>query len=560
MTITAAPKPYPIPTPVSDRLAWTVQPGTGDVLEQVGARATVRVNFAATLTPPPNGTTFTIWGREFMVDDSVPFTKDTFYMPTSGNGAGINFKEMLRANFFFAKTEIRNGSNGFRDTIIEWNECGEQENFSGAEMDLSALEAAGADVTVTNGATAVKFNGYVMQARLLKMDADGIFQPITKYEGFKPVVNCSTVQALTIDYMPEARRTIFTEIPDLTVTSEQDPNDTTMVGVFKLQVGWTYKDDECQPQAGEFVTSEQVMVYNSVFDLEENWGMKRYIYDHSEISELDIPKWPAFLTNKPERLALGEESIAWLWCSGAYNERLALIEKVRLTFNVFYKNGTTAQQFVEYDPIAEHQVHCFNVSPKRLLALFSLTSLSSISHYFVRANALDEFGQIMDINGIGYETFFSIESPCEATTDVYFLTPPGGIGTMLCDIVEKGVTQEAQEICLDVPVAATREDIARYGGYMHNDIKNQETITLRCRRNFTPDEVAYFKSLKTSPERWIRVAETGNTGEFYYKKYMAKRLLVDPGGIRIFQEGDYVELLITGKIGNEIPAQNPRNA
>lgn len=558
MTITATPAVYPIPEPVSNRLAWTIQPDSADVLETVGSFATVQVTFPASgITVPANGTEFTLWGHTFTIDDTTSFTQNSFELETSGNSSGINFKEMLKANFFFSKTVISNGAGGNRDTIITWEGCGEQENFTGAAMDLSALETAGATVTITNGMTAVKVNGYVMQARLLKMDADGIYQPITKYEGFQPVINCNAVQALTIDFMEEARRTLYTSIPDLNVTSEQAPEDTTAVGMFKLQVGWTYKDDNCQPLSGNFITSDAVMVYNTVFDLEENWGMKRFIYDHTEITPFDIPKWPRWLTNKPERLALGYESIAWLWLSGAYNISLTP-EDIRVTFNVFYNNGTTAQAHVDYPFVAEWQLHNFNVSPKRLLSLFSLVDLSTVSHYFVRAIARDEFGA--SIGTIGYETYFSVESPCEETTDLYFLTPYGGIGTMFCDIVEKSHNQSANEICLDVPVMATRQEQARYGGYMQNQVRNQESVTLRCRRNYTEDEVAYFRSFKASPERWIQIPETGLDGSGQLYNYIAKRFLVDPGGVQIFQEGDYIELIVTGKIGNEIIVQNPRNA
>jgi hypothetical protein len=558
MTITATPAVYPIPEPVSNRLAWTIQPDSADVLETVGSFATVQVTFPASgITVPANGTEFTLWGHTFTIDDTTSFTQNSFELETSGNASGINFKEMLKANFFFSKTVISNGAGGNRDTIITWQDCGEQENFTGDAMDLSALVTAGATVTVTNGMTAVKVNGYVLQARLLKMDADGLYQPITKYEGFQPVINCNAVQALTIDFMEEARRTIYTSIPDLTVTSEQDPEDTTAVGMFKLQIGWTYKDENCQPLSGNFITSDPVMVYNTVFDLEENWGMKRFIYDHTEITPFDIPKWPRWLTNKPERLALGYESIAWLWCSGAYNERLTP-EQIELTFNVYYKNGTTDQEKVYYPFVAEWQLHNFNVSPKRLLSLFSLVDLSTVSHYFVRAIAIDEFNA--PIGTIGWETYFSVESPCEDTTDLYFMTPYGGIGTMFCDIVEKSLNQSANEICLDVPVMSTRQEQARYGGYMQNQVRNQESITLRCRRNYSKEEVAYFKSFKASPERWIQVPETGLDGSGQLYNYIAKRFLVDPGGVQIFQEGDYIELIVTGKIGNEIIVQNPRNA
>lgn len=160
MTITDQPAIYPIPEPVSNRLAWTIQPDVSDVLDTVGSRAMVQITFPASgVVVPANGTEFTICGNTFTVDDSTPFTQNTMDIDTSGNSTGINLKEMLRANFFFAKTQIENGPAGFRDTIITWEDCGEQENFTGAAMDLSALETAGATVTVTNGLTAVKVNG-----------------------------------------------------------------------------------------------------------------------------------------------------------------------------------------------------------------------------------------------------------------------------------------------------------------------------------------------------------------------------------------------------------------
>lgn len=559
MTITEQPAIYPIPEPVSGRLAWTIQPTVSDVLETVGSKATVQVTFpAAGIVIPANGTEFTIWGHTFTVDDTVPFTQNSFQMYADGFNSGILFAEMIRANFFFSVTEVTDGAGGLRDVIITWEGCGEQDNFTGAGMDLTALETAGATVTVTNGMTAVKVNGYIIQARLLKMGSDLIFRPITKYEGFQPVINCNAVSALTINFMEEARRTLYTELPDLTVTSEQNPEDTTMVGVFKLQVGWTYKDDMCQPISGNFITSDQVMVYNTVFDLEENWGMERFIYDYNGTGMSDIPTWPRWLTNKPERLTLGPESIAWLWLSGAYNEVLTNIEDIQLTFNIFYKNGTTDSESVIYTFADEYQVHNFNVSPKRLISLFSLVNLDDVSHYFVKALARDEFAA--PIGTVGWETYFAVEQPCEETTDLYFLTPYGGIGTILCDVVEKSLNQQAQEICLDVPVMATRQETARYGGYMQNQVRNQESITLRCRRNYSEEEVAYFKSMKASPERWIQVAETGLDGSGQLYNYIAKRFLVDPGGVQIFQEGDYIELVVSGKIGSEIIVQNPRNA
>ena len=88
-----------------------------------------------------------------------------------------------------------------------------------------------------------------------------------------------------------------------------------------------------------------------------------------------------------------------------------------------------------------------------------------------------------------------------------------------------------------------------YSGRLLNQIRSYEKITLKARRNFQEDEVAYFRSLKASPERWIQVAETGETGH-----YMAKKLLVDTGGIKIMQTGEYIDLIIEGTL-QDIPVQ-----
>ena len=94
---------------------------------------------------------------------------------------------------------------------------------------------------------------------------------------------------------------------------------------------------------------------------------------------------------------------------------------------------------------------------------------------------------------------------------------------------------------------------------MYNQLRAYEKITLRARRNFSEDEVEYFKSLKASPERWIQVEETGYAPPVYDRQFMAKRLLIDTGGVKIMQVGEYIDLIIEGQL-QDIPLQTPRNA
>lgn len=547
ISIISAPTEPPVPVPVSDCLEWCFQPDSGDVLETGGSFATVSVEFPSVPTIPANGTTFVIWGHTFTVDNTTDYTQNSFKVTATGSQSAFNFRKMLRANFFFTKTAVAIGGGGSRFTDITWLTCGEQDNFNGASMDFSGLEDAGATCSATNGTTPIFTNGYTMQARLMKIDpVTNVALPITKFEGFLPAVSCDSAGAVCINYMEDAKRTLYTPMPDLTESAEIDPDLPTMAGRFYVEYGWVYKDDNCQPISGEFIETDPVTVFDTVFPLEENLGMIRYIYDY--------PGGPyfydQFLTNKPRYLALGVESFAWLWMAAGYQSLLP-ITNIVLRFNVFYKNGTNAVATVNYSPVEEYKVHCFNVSPKRVKTLFSIADLSLVSHYSVEAQA--DGG-----NYVGAETYFTLEHACENMVDVYFKTPPGGIGTLLCEVTEREVIQEGNEICLNTPCAETRGEKAKYSGRMLNNIRSYERITLTARRNFNPEELEYFRSLKASPERWIQVLETGLTGPFL-KTYVAKRFLVDTGGVRIYQAGEYIDLVITGVIG-DMPIQTPRNA
>jgi hypothetical protein len=550
LTIISEPTSSPVPTPVSDCLRWCFQPDDADIFSTPGSNASVSVVFPATIsTIPADGTEFTIWGRTFTVDSTNDYTQNSFKIVSSGNQTGTNFRNMLRANFFFARSTQVAANGNLRSTLVTWNTCGEQDNFTGVNMDFAALVTAGATATATNGVTPVMVDGAMVQVRLLRADAaTNVFLPITKYEGIQPSGSCDVADELCIDFMQDAKRTLYTPLPALTATSEIDPEETTMVAKFKINVGVTWRDASCQPQSGAFVDSDEILVMDTVFDTRENLGMRRYIYDHPE--NLGLGGQPAlspqFLTNKPPRLTLGVNSFAWLWMAAGYQSLAPTDIKVR--FNVFYKNGTTAFVDVDYAPILEYKVHCFNVSPARLLTLFGLVDLSTVSHYFVRATA--DTG-----DPVGWETYFAIEHACENMVDVYFKTPPGGIGTLLCELVESEIVQEGTEICLNVPCGASRAEQAAYGGRMMNNIRAYEKVTLRARRNFTPEEIEYFKSLKASPERWIQVEETGEIP--FGGAWIAKKLLVEPGGVRIYQQGEYIDLVITGSIG-ELTVQTPR--
>ena len=105
-----------------------------------------------------------------------------------------------------------------------------------------------------------------------------------------------------------------------------------------------------------------------------------------------------------------------------------------------------------------------------------------------------------------------------------------------------------------MPCTATSLEVAKYGGKQLVNLKNSERITISAVEIYSDDQVDFFRSFKLSPERWIRVKQKTYSNSDV--QWIAKRFIVDPGGVRIFQEGTRIELIATGYMA-DIPVQTP---
>lgn len=553
-----------------------MQPDTEDGIETPGAFAELEITFLTTISSiPSNGTEFKIWGHTFTVDDTiVSHTSTSFKIVSSGSTTGTNFRRMLRANsFFVTNTSIGTNPDFFtaRATKVTWNECGAQENFTGAAMDVLTVLAGtldgGAPNAVSNGVTPVFVPGYMIQFRLLKLDTPtGEYLPIGKFRGIEPRFECDSIGEECINLMRDAARLINTPMPDLAIDSEIDPEDDTVSGIYALQYGWNYRDDECQPVSGEFAETGDVMVVNSAFAIEDKSGIADF-WQRPTPGEGILRN--RFLTNQPTINAVGEKSFAWLWLLNPFTESGALtgngtgtpftLDHIKLIVEIYeVGSATVTDSFsIQYPAALWYQVYNFNVSPGRV-ADESTTALSEIGKYGVYVNGYNagetEFMRLTE------ELQFGVEHACENLTDMYFLSPPGGIVTIVGEVLERELEQTGTEICLDTSCADSRAELAKYGGRMLTNIRAFERITWRARKNYTPQEVEMFRSFKASPERWIQVQEVdgANVTVGVNISYIAKRLIVDTGGVKIFQNAEYVDLVVTGYL-SDIPLQTPRN-
>ena len=574
ITLTTDPasgSPATNPVVVSDCLQWCLQPDVSDVLTTPGTFATVLVNFPSTISSiPANGTEIVIWGHTFTVNSALGnSTANAFKISSSGNITGAAFRQMLNANIFFAQnTVIDDDDITLRNTVVVWNQCGEQANFSGANMDLSAITALGGTFTVTNGTTPVQTDGYTMQTRLFKVDAGtNVASPVTEFEGLKPLIGCDEITETCVNYVKDAARLLFTPMPDLSTTSEIDPEEDTLTGRFLLQYGWNYKDANCQPLSGNFYPSDEVFVVNAAFDTQNKYGIAPYWQRHPDFP---IPQQirQKFLTNQPTFHRLSEHSFAWLWFLNPFTGTNYLtgngtgnpftLDHFDLFIEI-YENGSaivTDDAVITYPACQWYQVMNFNVSPQTVADESNIgTLVSEIGKYTVIVKALNSDSS--EFAFVSEEIVFGVEHDCgDNIRDVYFLTPQGGIGTLLCEITESEIVQEGTEICLDTPCATSRLEAAKYGGRQLSNLRSYDRVTIKSREQYGEQWREYFRSFKASPDRYIMVKEEApNT----ITTYLAKRFNPEPGGIKIFQTAEYIDLVATGTLA-DIPVQSPKNA
>jgi len=546
----------PLPIPVSDCLQWCLQPDSADVITGAGSKATVAFVIPATPTVPANGTILKIWGYTFTVQSGSNYTSNSFKVTTNGIETASNLRNMLNANIKFAQaSSARLTLTGTINVILTWNDCREQGNFTGANMVFTAVTSLGGSATATNGTSPDYSNGYQLVVRLMKWSsAASDFIPVTEFEAINLKRGCATVDAECIDYMKAAKKTLYTPMPDLSASSETSGTLDTLTGRFALQYGWTYRDQTCQVLYGTTLQTEDYLVINAVFPIEETYKTRRFFAGN-------LPPFTSlvqFLTSQPETTRLTETSFAWLWMYNTFASTYAAATGYRLRIRIF-KVGTASlfdTVLASYSLVDWWQSLCVNTSVERVVTLSTLiNSASEIDYYTCRVeimNSTTVLGQTQDLR-------FSVDHSCannENVTDLYFVSPYGGICTLVCDIDDRTINSEFTEIATDVLCSTASAENAKYKGLSAQGLEAYESYTLTVTDDYTQQQVEYFKAAKSAPEHWIKVKDV--RPEPTDIGYTAVRFLPDADGAQIFQRGETIALRITGRIARNLEVQYPK--
>jgi hypothetical protein len=543
MAITLASSPTTSqPIPISDCLRWVFEPDSADVITTPGVIAEIVVTFPGSPTDPGNGTEFVMWGYTFTTDSGSDFTATSFDVVVGNKLSTMNnFAGMVASNFFFARAvsvEV-----GASTVTLTWNECGEQENFGATQMFFDNIEGSAITSAVaTNGTTPVYVDGYRIAYRLRRTDVNTEANSgyVTNFEGMEPNKGCTTVDDAAFDAMPTVRRLLKTPIPDLDLTHPAVAYDG-IIQYFSLIYGWIYRDGNCQSQSGLFEFTGRSFVWNAYFQAKDVYRTRKY-WPGATGGLPPGQSYVKFLTTSPDKMRVFVDSKCWLWYM--VNGAIQSWTNLRLNIAATKHDGSgTLTSVIVSD--SGYGINAVNVSPDYIISLgMSGITAETLSHYTVKIMTQNS-GSEFDVTQITEDKTFYVMTACNTDkfTDLYFLTPIGGIGTIPVQIIESNVNQAGDEILLDVPCTASREDKARYGGRTLSNIRSYESFTFRSIDNGNVTE--FFRDLKLSPQRWVKMdAEDGSV--------VARKLIIEPGGVKIYEDGPTVTVEVTGYLGDII--------
>lgn len=544
------------PVPLSDCIQFELQPEAADVVVTDGVKATVTITIPATCTVPANGTAFKIWGRSFTVNNATTYTSTSFKVETVGLLTAFNFANMVNANLFFNRSvtmATTSGPGGSYVITITWNECREQSRFTASDFNLTVFTTIGGSGAFANGVSPVYTEGYQVITRAgVWQDATSEFKGLTVFEGMTPDRNCTGSEVVKVAINNSVEQMLYVSMPELSNSSfiGRVQNGRSLMRLFSLEYGWTYRDN-CQAQSGTIVRSDRVLCIFASFN-DDPYGMRRYWPNHPD----GLPPGQTvieFLTTQPKAHELRMDSYAWLWMCDNWQKEYSG-HRLMARFSL-YKKGTPGV-FEQFTAILEtggswYQAICFNVSPGYVIANAPTITADNLEAYEVAVFGIEAGNTTVLFNATEYLKY-NISPRCsQSETDLYFVTPAGGISTQVVDVDIREIDIDGQEVYINQPCEWGYSQRAASGGRRIANIRAKEQVTITCR--LVPNDTTrrWYQHIKTSPSHWLKTKDqAGNP--------IAKKLIIDPGSVRIKDGSGLIELRLTGYF-NDLNTQSGMN-
>ena len=550
--------PIEPPIPLSDCFRFCLQPDDADVILTPGVKANIVFVIPATCTVPADGTAFKIWGNDFTIESATDFSATSFKVATSGLLTTLNLVNMFQANVFFKRagtvTAVPVGATF--EVTFTWNDCREQNNFTGGNMNLTVFTTIGGSATKTDGVSPVYVEAFRVICNTVRyQDGTDNYDDLGALVGLEVEKLCDEVGVVCIDIQPDIEADLYTIMPELSASSfiSSIDNGRSMMRFFSLQFGWTYRDN-CVAKSGTITRGNRILALNAAFDVDDPYQMRRYWHGHQG----GLPPGQSvvdYLTTQPKSITLCEDSYKWLWLLNAWQDDWP--EYALTAYFTFYGDTPISSFWVVInnpatDGSAHYQPVSFNVSPSYIRDTLGI-SLNGITGYEVAVFGTDPLdGSDIWFNATEYLKFDLCKDCCGDSTDIYFLSPTGGIDTMLVRLDEIETLQSGgEEIRTNIPCTTNRKQRAINGERNLVATRVYQKVKLSVKIPRSADWERWVKHLRQSPQRWLRVKDESGA-------YIAKKIIFEAGAITQQKTGEGVTVEMVGLL-QDIPTQAANN-
>lgn len=522
------------PNPIENCLQFCFD--FSDSLQTRGTIAYISFSFYDN-SPQANGETFIFAGIEFEVSN-IPSPLGGRYIDLTSNLASENadnFKVAIEHHPFFSGN-VSISLQQFSPTqifmVASWVHNGEQSNFY---IDFNNLSHPFADAMITNGTfplyggDAFKFGYKIMlgnqtiidlQQCPMAYDADGNILP------------------LCLDLHYELTRLLQTTTPDCWAGVIEDE---TIQQLITLHYGAIQaKTGTCGVDFVGWDILENIPIINGAWNVED--GFMQIWYDNYAYNLYNLGG-VRFLTSRPSGFTLCDCRCDWLWIVLNYKREDNPIGMQHYEVKVYYYDSNGTIVTVQTKEIEDDGVYIIPSGPGNVTNVSEEDIDMANVYYYEVVVFLSPDPFSMSVPYSERHRVYIDRSCCE-DVGVYFLDTKGGYTFLPMDYVEEiTYTSEFTEICRDVPCGGSYRNMLG-GSRFNTDSNLQTTISLRSRKYQKTAELRnLFKAFKASENRFVMY------------KGRPRRMLANSDSTRIFQHGEYIEVITTLKDAQEFKVQ-----
>lgn len=259
-----------------------------------------------------------------------------------------------------------------------------------------------------------------------------------------------------------------------------------------------------------------------------------------------------FLTYRPTNWTVNKEGqYEWLWFIGSIAQNFAILGTHTLTnYKIRYTTYSTSggATITTNDLSTSDGVFIIPCGPSNLPSTISLAdkvryTVQIFANIF--QSGVPAFIEVSELMTFYLNDGFECTEPF---TEIYFLEPLGGFGTLPIHSVTVEAEQEylTHELPLDPDAQIADRRISF--GHSVNSAKSWYRLNMQVRLRYSKENFEYLTALRSSPEHHVRYKPNDTVNEVW-------KFVPDTGSMQVYQKDDYAIADISGRIHAELPVQ-----